>query len=566
MIAFGARRAWKIASLDHVSVQEFARALDGPNILAQLLLIRDVDTVDKARAFLHPRLQHLSDPFLLKDMDLAVDRITHARKQREKVFVVGDFDVDGISATAVMVCALRRFGIDDVAYNIPLRLSEGYGIRPSHVELARESGATLIITVDNGISAHEAAARARELGIDLIVTDHHALDETLPDALAVINPRRQDPTYPGWHFCGAAVAFKLGTALNGTPNDLDIVALGTVADVMPLVGENRALVSLGLKHMAKHQRTGLVKLAESARFDLAEVSSQRIGFQLGPRLNAAGRLDDGLLALQLLLTDCPMEAEKMSERLERANEERRDIEREIYEDALEELAATMNEDQRSIVLARTGWHAGVIGIVAARVQGHYGRPAIMMTINDKGAVRGSARSGPGLDMFAALTACQDLLIQFGGHKAAAGMSLRIENLDAFKVAFEEAVRDQLGTKEVLETLNIDAVASFSQINAELLQGMARLEPFGKSNPEPLFCSMGVESRPEDVRVLKDAHLKMTLRQGDCMLPAIGFNMAERFYTDDFPRLIDVAYVPQFNTWRGETTIQLQIKDMRPASE
>lgn len=564
MLAFEARHHWEIANLDHGRVQAFARAVNGPSILAQLLLLRGVDTADKARDFLHPRLQHLSDPFLLTDMDAAVDRIAHARRRKERVFVAGDFDVDGISATAVMVSALKRYGIEDVSFSIPLRLSEGYGIRPSHVEQAREEGATLIVTVDNGITAHAAAARARELGIDLIITDHHALDTTLPEAAAVINPKREDPSYPGWNLCGAAVAFKLGMALNGTPNDLDIVALGTVADVMPLVGENRVLVALGLKHMATHQRMGLAKLAESARFDLADVSSQRIGFQLGPRLNAAGRLDDGLVALELLLSDCPLEAGKMARQLEQANEKRRAIERDIFEEAREELEETLQDDQRGIVLARPDWHAGVIGIVAARIQGHYGRPTILLTAGEEGLLRGSCRSGPGFDMVQALAACEEMLIQFGGHKAAAGLSLHADRLDAFRGAFEEEVRRQVGGEELVESLPIDAVASFSQINGELLNGLARLEPFGQANPQPVFCSMGVEARPEEVRILKDAHLKMTLRQGDHLMPAIGFGMAERFYADDFPRLLDVAYAPQYNTWRGETTIQLQLKDIRPA--
>jgi single-stranded-DNA-specific exonuclease len=565
MLAFGAQRKWDIASLDHARVQAFARALNGPGILAQLLLLRGVDTPEKAHDFLQPRLQHLSDPFLLTDMDAAVDRITRARVRGEKVFVAGDFDVDGISATAIMVNGLRRFGIDDVSYSIPLRLTEGYGIQPCHVEAARDAGATLIVTVDNGISAHEAAHRARELAIDMIITDHHALDTTLPEAVAVINPKRETPAHPAWSLCGAAVAFKVATALNGTPNDLDIVALGTVADVMPLTGENRALVALGLRHMARHQRTGLAKLAEAARFDLSQVSSQRIGFQLGPRLNAAGRLDDGMVALELLMADCPIAATKMAGKLDEANEKRRAIEREIFDDARSELEETLTEDQRSIVIARPGWHAGVIGIVAARIQGHFNRPVILLTVDDAGNVRGSARSGPGFNMFDALAACQHLLTRFGGHKAAAGLSMNLSELDAFKEAFEEQVRAQIGTEEVVETLSIDAVAGFSQINAELLDGLSRLEPFGQANPEPLFCSMGVEARPEEVRILKDAHLKMTLRQGDRMLSAIGFGMAERFYTDDFPRCLDVAYAPQYNTWRGETTIQLQLKDLRPAT-
>lgn len=565
MNALGVKRSWIVAPQDDTRVQALANALRLPPILAQLLLLRGLMTPEDAQRFLNPTLDQLSDPLLLSGMADAVQRITRARDKNEHVRVFGDYDVDGISGTAILVNGLRRFGLEHVSFDMPKRLTEGYGLDLEHVDEAIAQGVTLLITVDNGISAHEPARHARERGLDLIITDHHTIESGLPEALAVINPQREPDTYAGRHLCGAGVAFKLSTALNGTPNDLDIAALGTVADIVPLMAENRVIVALGLKHIARHQRNGIAMLAKVAGIDLSSISSVDIGFQLGPRINAAGRLNNGLVALELLLSDCPDQARTMAQALDEANTERRNIEKDIFDEALEELEACFTPAQRGIVLAREGWHPGVIGIVASKIQGRYQRPVVIIAANDDGIGRGSARANGGFDMVAAFRDCQEHLVKFGGHRSAAGLTIKMDQVKDFCTSFENAAREQLGDGEIISEFRIDVMAAFSEIDAPLLHAIAKMEPLGHENPPPVFCTMGVEVIGTSVRILKDQHLKLNFRQGGVTLPAIGFNMAERFYTEDLTGAVDIAFTPQFNHWRGETTIQLLLKDIRPAT-
>lgn len=555
-------KKWSIGEPDHARVRDFAEQINLPPLLAQLLLQRGVDTPEAVHRFLNPSIGHLSDPYMLDDMAAAVERITRARANKERVLVFGDYDVDGISATVVMLNGLKRFGIESPRYAMPARLEEGYGLSPVHIDAAKRDGISLIITVDNGIMAFDAANRAKELGIDLLITDHHALDVTLPPACAVINPRRQDESYPGRNMCGAGVAFKLAWALNGTANDLDLTALGTVADMMPLMGENRAIVALGLRHMQKHKRVGLRCLATASNFPIEEVTAQRIGFQLGPRINAAGRLNDAELGLRLLLSDCPNEGGNLAQELNRANDDRRLVERAIFDEAAGELDAFLSTEQRGIVVAKEGWHPGVIGIVAAKLQARYARPVVLISIDASGEGRGSARSSEDFNMVEALSRCQEYLLKFGGHRAAAGLSLRAELVPDFKRAFEDEVYRQLGAEPTPGKVRIDLIAAFSQIDFALLRGMEALEPFGQGNPEPVFCTMGVEVISDSIRILKEQHLRLQLRHGNTVFTAIGFDMAPRYFSEPLPRHIDVAYTPQINTWKGEQSIQLLLKDFR----
>ncbi len=566
MRTLGIKRQWNIALHDDQRVQQLATGLGIPPIVAQLLVLRGQDTVEKAEVYLKPSLEHLSDPFLLTDMDVAVARITKARDEQEHVLVFGDYDVDGISGTALLVNGLKRFGLEHVTYNMPKRLTEGYGLAPEHVDAALQDGVSLIVTVDNGIAAQEAATHARSQGLDLIVTDHHTIEHGLPEALAVINPQREPEDYVGRYLCGAGVAFKLSTALNGSPNDLDIAALGTVADIVPLQDENRVIVSLGLRHMAKHQRNGIATLAKVAGINIASVSSGDIGYQIGPRINAAGRLNNGLAALQLILSECPIQAKEMAEFLDQANTERRAIERGIYDEAVEELEACFNHKQRGIVLAREGWHPGVIGIVASKLQGKYQRPVVVIAVDEEGVGRGSARSNGNFDMVKAFRSCKEHLVKFGGHRSAAGLTITMDNITSFREQFEAEARGQLGTGEILSELAVDAIASFSEIDAGLLKAIEMIEPLGHHNPAPVFCALGVETVQRSIRILKDQHLKISFQQNGFSLSAIGFNMAERYYTEDLSGAVDIAFTPQFNHWRGETTIQLLLKDIRPAAK
>lgn len=558
------RNRWNIAPFDAKRAGALAKELEVPPLIAHLLMLRGLDTIQEMREFLKPSLAQLTDPFDLTDMRPAVDRITAARERQESVLVFGDYDVDGITGAAILARGLRRFGVHRVDCDMPDRFAEGYGITPGHVDQARGQGFGLIITVDNGISAHAAAERAREIGLDMIITDHHALEETLPPAVAVINPKRDDPKHPARMLCGAGVALKLATALNGAPNDLDIAALGTVSDIVPLLAENRVITALGLRHMIKHGRIGIAKLAHAARFNLAEVTAQKIAFQLGPRLNAAGRLDTGHTALDLLMTECDAQAASLAEALNQANEERRAIEQKIFDEAEDILDAFMTESQRSIVLAKEDWHQGVIGIVASRVQSRHQRPVIICCMGEDGLFHGSARSAGGFNMVEALNACSSHLVTFGGHAAAAGLALAPESLEPFKSAFEEQALRQLGPDEIVPVLEVQALVGLSQLNSAFIRCLDCLEPFGQANPEPLFCAVGVEVTPQSMRVLKEQHLKFQVRQDDVALTAMGFRMAERFFTGEVPAKLDIVFTPSLNTYNGETTVQLILKDTRAA--
>ena len=555
---------WNVAETDRGAATAMARAAGVPPLVAQLLLLRGIDTPEAAERFLRPRLADLCDPMLLTGMGEAVERISLARDRGEKVLVFGDYDVDGIAATALLSRALLRFGVGEVGCGMPDRLREGFGLMPDQVERAAADGVNLIITVDNGISAFAAAGRATELGVDLIITDHHNIEDQLPPAAAVVNPRREAAGHPAGALCGAGVAFKMATALNGAPNDLDIAALGTVADMVPLLGENRVIVALGLRHMSRHRRVGLAKLADVSGITLDGISSEKIGFQLGPRINAAGRLDDARVALDLLLTDCPDTAGGIAKLLNTANEERRAIEKQIFDEAVEELDAFLKREQRSIVVSRRGWHPGVIGIVASRLYGRYHRPVVILSVDDDGMARGSARSGPGFDMMAALTECREHFTKFGGHKAAAGMSLPAAGIPGFSADFERAARTQLGPDPPAPLVEIDAIASLGELDGALLKTLEALEPHGQGNPSPLFAACGVEIVPQSVKVFKDLHVKMAVRQGGATLSAIWFKNAERFFTENYPARVDIAFTPQHGTHITDTAVHLRLHDIRAA--
>jgi single-stranded-DNA-specific exonuclease len=558
------QKQWDVLEHDAVAVKALADELAIPPLAARLMIARGITGAEAGRRFLEPSLDDLCDPFSLTGMDRAVARIHEAKARQEKVRVFGDYDVDGISAAAILSRALLRFGIENVDCGMPDRLLEGYGIGPAHIDEAVDDGVGLIITVDNGVRAYAAATRARERGIALIITDHHSIDGELPHACAVVNPQQEPEDHPCRCLCGAGIAFKVGQALNGTKNDLDIAAVGTVADLVPLRGENRVIVALGLRHMKKHKRVGLAHLAAAARIDMAELRAHHIGFQLGPRLNAAGRIAQGHPSLQLLLSDCAIESRRIAQELDAANEERREIEKAIYEACMEELKHTFMENQRAIVLAHHDWHPGVIGIVASRIQARYYRPVVLLALNGNGTAKGSARGIPGFDTVGAFTACEDILVQYGGHTAAAGVTLRIEHLDDFSARFEAEARRQLGDGPLTGTLHIDALASLSDIDTTLMNTIKRIEPMGMGNPSPVFCSYNVELVPGSARMLRGNHIKFAVRQDGRVFDCIAFSLGERIHAEELPNALDIAYTPDYNTFRGETTIQLVLKDLRPA--
>jgi single-stranded-DNA-specific exonuclease len=541
-----------------------ADTLRVPHLIAHLLMLRGAGTEDTAKRFLDPSLDHLSDPFLLADMDRAIARLAQARERGERVLVFGDYDVDGIAGTAILIHALRRYGIAECTYGMPQRLVEGYGLAEDHVDQAHSQGVTLIITVDNGVAAHPALERARTRGIDVIVTDHHPLDAGPPDAFALINPKRHAPDYPGWDACGACVAFRLAWALTGEQADLDLVALATVADIVPLRGENRDLVAVGLDAMRRNPRPGLAKLAQVAGVALPTLRAEDLAFQLGPRINAGGRMGDGLDGLHLLLAESEREVGGLADELDAANDQRRELEQATFEEAVDQLERTHDPSRRAIVLASRSWHAGVVGIVASRIQSRYYRPVVLIAVNGDGTGRGSARSVERFNVAEALHACDAHLVACGGHTAAAGLTVREEKIEAFREAFEAAVAQRLPEGEPTRPLAIDAQASISEIDGRLVSLLDRLQPFGTGNPSPVLCTYGVRVQPGSVRELRGGHIKFVVGDRTRILDVIGFRMADRLDSVTSAGTVDIAYSPQFNTWRGETVVQLVLKDVRKA--
>lgn len=565
MSALNAEYKWVIAEENREPVRAMAKALRVPGIVAQLLHARGIETKEEAKAFLEPMQAPLSDPFELTDMDLAVDRLGQARDRGEHVRVFGDYDVDGMAATAILSRGLRRYGIEHISCRMPNRLTDSYGITPAAVEQANRDGVDVLVTVDNGISALDAAEAAKRLGIDLIITDHHHINGELPDAHAVINPKRDDPASPFRHACGAALAFKLSWALTGSPADFDIAAVATIADVVPLLAENRSLVDKGLRELAEGTHLGLDALVHKAGISARGIRAESVAFQLAPRINACARLGNPQKGLELFLADSEEEAGLIASELDAANVERRRIEALILEEAKQEVEATLTDGQRTIVLAREAWHPGVIGIVAARLQSAYWRPVVMITIDEHGRGRSSCRSTPDFNIVEALGECAHLLVQYGGHRAAAGMTIERQHIAEFKEVFErEALRSAPAEDPLRRELRIDALLALSEIDGDLLRAIDMLEPFGHENPAPVFASCGVTVVPGSVRVLRGGHLKFTVTQGGRAFDAIGFNLAERFAGRDIANEIDIAYCPKFNTWRGVTTIQLEVKDLRPS--
>ena len=555
---------WREKPIERSRALGLARSLRVSPLLAQLLINRGISEAPEAQRFLEPGREPLSDPLAMAGMAEAVARLLQARDRGEQVLVFGDYDVDGIAGIAILSRAFRRFGIARCFHDMPHRVLDGYGLNPDRVHQAHRDGIDLIVTVDNGSSSHEAAALAESLGIDLIVTDHHHLEHGLPPAVAVVNPKRDDTAAPWADACGAAIAFKLACALTGEVHDLDLAALGTVADVVPLLGENRDIVAAGLQWAATHPRAGMQALAEIAKLQLSALKADEIAFQIAPRLNAAGRMGSGLRGVDLLLTDSPTEARRLARDLDRANEERRQVERGIFEEIEGIVQDTFSPAQRSIVLGCAGWHSGVLGIVAARVLARYNVPTILIAFDEDGIGRGSGRSGQGVHMAEALAACHDLLDSFGGHRAAGGITIREENLQAFRDQFNTAITEQIPEGPPPPELEVDAILALSEIDGALVRDLDRLRPFGHGNPAPIFSSYGVTVLPDGCREVGVGHLRLTLQEGPRMFQAIGFGMAGHLDAVQRRRSVDIAYTPEFNTWRGETSIQLRLIDLHTA--
>ena len=550
---------------------EVCRALTGAGVSplsAVVLCARGLDTPDKVRDFLDDREELLHDPFLLLDMDRAAARLQRALEQQETIAVYGDYDVDGITSTCLLTDYLKSRGATVIPY-IPDRIEEGYGLSVQAVEALAEQGVSLIVTVDCGITAVEETARAAELGVDIVITDHHECKETLPAALAVVDPHRSDCTYPFPCLAGVGVALKLVLALGGEEQRrelllryADLAAIGTVADVMSLTDENRVIVRLGLEELARTHRPGLRALIREAGIEGKPLTASTIGYMLAPRINAAGRMGCATLAAELLLTEDHGRAEELACDLCALNRERQTIEGHIYE----ECVARLDREGGShpvIVLASEGWHQGVVGIVASRLAEKYSCPAFMICLQD-GKGKGSCRSFGGFNLFAALEQCVDLLDGFGGHELAAGFTISAEQIDAFRTRMEQIVLERTGGEEMVSVLQIDAeIGDPELLTQELVESLSELEPFGAGNPKPVFMLSGATVL-STFGVGGGRHLKLRLRHHSVTFDAIFFSVSPTQLVLNAGDRIDIAFTPQINEFRGCRSVQLQLCDLQPA--
>lgn len=565
---------WELAPPpDPLRVRRLEESLSLPEVLCALLAVRGLEDPLEAKAFLRPLLDTLPPPESLTDLPRAVERIRDAIRIRETIFVHGDYDVDGMSGTTLLARWLRELGGVVVPF-IPHRLQDGYDLGPSGIRAAVDAGASLLLTVDCGILAHEAVTQARNAGMDVVVTDHHTPGDTLPDALAVLNPNRADCDYPNRDLCGAGVAFKLCQGLAGSFNRdpeelhpyLDLVGMATVADLVPLRGENRTLVRYGLKALARTENPGLRALLRVTGLGGAEITAGAVGFVLAPRLNAVGRLGDPDLALRLLLTADPVEAERLAQEAEALNRERQAADQQTLDEALTSLALEFDpERDYGVVLAGEGWHPGVVGIVASRVVEQIHRPTILVALDgDRG--RGSARSIPGFHLLDAIRVGGEHLERFGGHKQAAGMDIRRDRLPAFKEAFGREARRILETQDLRPLLKVDLEVTLGALTRELYQFLRYVGPHGISNPRPLFLARGV-ALAAPARVVGRGHLKLRLRQDGAVLDGIGFGLARRIPPEVLGSgPLDVVFQLDENEYRGVRSLQARLKDVRPGEE
>lgn len=565
-------RRWNIKNPDAGTVGRIASHCSITNLLAQLLVNRGLTDPYQASRFLSSTLADLHDPCMLLGMDAAVDRLCKALEHGERVCIHGDYDVDGVTSVALLVGFLRAVGFD-VFYHIPLRLEDGYGLSSTGLQSIARNGAKVVVTVDCGITALEEARLAASLGLDLIITDHHTPGEVLPDACAVLNPLRPGCPFPCKSLAGVGVAFNLMMALRGRLREsgwfaartepnlrryLDLVALGTVADVVPLLDENRIFVKYGLAGLTAGERTGVAALKEVSGVT-GDVGCGAVGFRLAPRLNAAGRLEDAAPGVELLLTSDRKTAAAIAADLDAGNTERQALERRILQEAIAMVKDNPKlKGKKSIVLASGEWHPGVIGIVASRMVEMFHRPAILIALKD-GNGKGSGRSIPRFHLHDALKACSDHLLKFGGHKHAAGLSIDEAVLEAFAERFDEVASGQLSPEDLVPELSVDAELSPVDLSLELAEALAALQPFGMGNPEPVFVCRAM--KVEDARILKEQHLKLMLAADGRRFDAIAFNMARR--KPAAPE-VDIAFTLDINTWNGRRSLQLRVKDIKEA--
>ena len=540
-----------------------------PPHFARMLAIRNLSTLAEAESFISPALEGLRDPFLMKDMDRAVDRLKQAMSNGERIMILGDYDVDGVCGTALFIRVMSSLGIN-VGYHVPNRFSEGYGVSREGIDRAIKFGATLLISIDSGITAFAEAEYARSKDIDFIITDHHEPQSTLPDALAIVDPKRNECDYPFRELAGVGVMFKLLQALYDNtdldPSDLydelDLVALGTAADVVPLIDENRVLAKFGIERMKNTANTGLAALMEISRAVKERSNSNNIVYFLAPRLNAPGRLSNASKTVELLICENWLRALAIAEEIEEENSIRRQMNDRVYNEA-EAMILAMNHDEWSngIILASKDWHQGVIGIAASRIVEKYYLPTVLISL-DNNVGKGSARSIKEFDICGAMGECEDILDTYGGHKYAAGLSIKADKIQEFTKRFREIVSRELPEGIPSPSITIDSELGFSSLNDMLLKFLDKLSPYGENNPMPLFLTRNLMP-VGDSRIVGNNHLKFRVTDGSFVFDAIAFNMGDfKNRIRQGQPSVDILYNVERNHWMGKNTIQLVVKAMR----
>ena len=586
---------WSIRHLTAVEQelqQQLERELNISSAAARMLVVRGIQTADEARAFVRPSLDKLHDPFLMRDMDQAVERLHRAIAQNEKILIYGDYDVDGTTAVALMYRFLEgvQSPIADcqspnIDYYIPDRYTEGYGVSTQGIDYAAEQGCKLIITLDCGIKAVEKVAYANSKGIDVIVCDHHTPGDMLPDALAVLNMKRSDCPYPYKDLSGCGVGFKLAQAytqrylIEAKGNETirlsgerllpltQLLAMSIASDIVPITGENRILAHFGIQQLNKAPFTGVSAIMQVAGIEAKKLTINDLVYRIGPRINACGRMKSGRAAVELLLTNDPVFARQQAEEVNQNNEDRRDCDTETTKEALLQLQDDPTyAERRSTVVYAPHWHKGVVGIVASRLTETYYRPTIVLTAGENGIISGSARSVGGFDIYAAIDSCHDLLTNFGGHKYAAGLSMHIDDLPAFRERFEAYVAAHIQPNQLQPTLEIEAEIQLGDITKSFYNVLRHLEPFGPGNPRPLFVSRRLINHRDTRAVGKEReHLRLDVTDRQNAITGIAFGRADMAEYIQNGNAVDICYELNENTFNHYTTIQMMVQDIQPCS-
>lgn len=557
-------KKWEYYEVDEEKIKKVMQENNISELLAKILLNRGFEDFNKTQKFLYPKIEDLNDPFLLNDITIAVDRIIQAIENKEKITIYGDYDVDGITSIAVLKKFLTELGVN-VEYYLPSRLEEGYGLNNNAILKVKNSGTDLLITVDCGISAYDEIEYAKSLGMEVIVTDHHECPEKIPNTIAVIDPKRKDNTYPFSSLAGVGVTFKLIQAISlklGLDRKkylkyLDIVCLGTIADIVPLIEENRVIVKYGLMLVRETKNIGLKSLIKLSGY--TKIDSGLISFGIAPRMNACGRMGKADLALELLLTNDPEKANRIASNLNEINRERQDVEKRIMDEAVEIIEKNKLYEDSVIVVGNENWHHGVIGIVASKITEMYYKPSVLVCFENREG-KGSGRSIEGFDLHKALSSCAEDLSKFGGHEMAIGLTIEQKNFEKFRKDINEYAK-QVMKDEMVPIIKADACVTQDFVSLEKINELSILEPYGEANPMPMFIYKNI--KVEGIRALSNnKHLKLLLKDGSNVYDAIAFNMGDKQYSIRIGEKIDVLHYLDINTFNNIERVQLNVKDIK----